>query len=203
MEKILILGAGGFASEVFYYLRETFEVSRLFFYSHFGERNYLNRPVFQSPNEVRTNYRLITGVRNPNLNQSFVSELTFPGLSYISKFSHIADRDSFILGEGSIICPGSILTIDIRIGHYSKIHVNTSIGHNTRIGNFSNIAPGCNISGNVNIGDCCEIGTGASIREKISICNDVTVGMGAIVIKNIDEPGVYIGTPAKLLRKTK
>jgi acetyltransferase-like isoleucine patch superfamily enzyme len=50
------------------------------------------------------------------------------------------------------------------------------------------------------IGDNVSIGTNATILP-VTICNDVVVGAGAVVTKDITEPGVYAGTPARLLRR--
>lgn len=32
---------------------------------------------------------------------------------------------------------------------------------------------------------------------KITICNFVTIGAGAVVVKDITEPGTYVGNPIK------
>ena len=50
------------------------------------------------------------------------------------------------------------------------------------------------------IGDNVSIGSNATILP-IKICNNTVVGAGAVVTKDITEPGVYIGNPARLLRK--
>ncbi|WP_318247347.1 DapH/DapD/GlmU-related protein [Idiomarina abyssalis] len=52
----------------------------------------------------------------------------------------------------------------------------TSVGNNVSIGSNSTILP-------------------------INICDDVVIGAGAVVTKDISEPGIYAGNPAKLLRK--
>jgi len=49
------------------------------------------------------------------------------------------------------------------------------------------------------IGHRVSIGTHATILP-VQICDDVVVGAGAVVTKNIDEPGIYVGNPARLLR---
>jgi acetyltransferase-like isoleucine patch superfamily enzyme len=58
---------------------------------------------------------------------------------------------------------------------------NKDLWHPTRIGNQVNI------------------GTGATILP-VEICDRVVVGAGAVVTKNITEPGIYAGNPARLLR---
>ncbi|HUH59176.1 MAG TPA: acyltransferase [Candidimonas sp.] len=46
------------------------------------------------------------------------------------------------------------------------------------------------------VGDRVSIGTNATILP-VSICSDVVVGAGAVVTKDITEPGVYAGNPAR------
>ena len=50
------------------------------------------------------------------------------------------------------------------------------------------------------LGDHVSIGTGATILP-VTICGNVVIGAGAVVTKAIDVPGVYVGSPARLLRK--
>jgi len=49
------------------------------------------------------------------------------------------------------------------------------------------------------IGNGVSIGTNATILP-VSICDRVVIGAGAVVTKNISQPGIYIGNPARLQR---
>ena len=49
------------------------------------------------------------------------------------------------------------------------------------------------------IGNHVSIGTNATILS-VSICDHVVIGAGAVVTKNIAEPGIYCGNPARFLR---
>ena len=49
------------------------------------------------------------------------------------------------------------------------------------------------------IGHGVSIGTNATILP-VTICDQVVVGAGAVVTKNITQPGIYVGNPARLLR---
>lgn len=49
------------------------------------------------------------------------------------------------------------------------------------------------------IGDRVSIGTNATILP-VSVCSDVVIGAGSVVTRNITEPGVYAGNPARKLR---
>lgn len=49
------------------------------------------------------------------------------------------------------------------------------------------------------LGDRVSVGTHATILP-VDICDDVVIGAGSVVTKNITEPGVYAGNPAKKIR---
>lgn len=50
------------------------------------------------------------------------------------------------------------------------------------------------------IGNRVSIGSNATILP-VRICDGVVIGAGAVVTKDIEEPGVYAGNPAKKIRK--
>lgn len=52
----------------------------------------------------------------------------------------------------------------------------------------------------ISIGNNVQIGAGAIILPGVSICCNAIVGAGCIVSKNITEPGVYVGVPARKIR---
>jgi acetyltransferase-like isoleucine patch superfamily enzyme len=50
------------------------------------------------------------------------------------------------------------------------------------------------------VGDRVSIGSNATILP-VTICSDVVVGAGAVVTRDILEPGIYAGNPARRLRR--
>jgi acetyltransferase-like isoleucine patch superfamily enzyme len=50
------------------------------------------------------------------------------------------------------------------------------------------------------IGNRVSIGTHATVLP-VTICDDVVIGAGAVVTRDIREPGIYAGNPARKLRK--
>ncbi len=52
------------------------------------------------------------------------------------------------------------------------------------------------------IGNRVSIGSNATILP-VTICDDAVIGAGAVVTKNITQPGIYAGNPARLLRALK
>jgi len=50
------------------------------------------------------------------------------------------------------------------------------------------------------IGNSVSIGSNATILP-VSICDQVVIGAGSVVTKDITQPGIYAGNPAKLIRR--
>jgi acetyltransferase-like isoleucine patch superfamily enzyme len=52
------------------------------------------------------------------------------------------------------------------------------------------------------LGNRVSVGTNATILP-VSICDDVVIGAGAVVTRDVVEPGVYAGVPARKVREPK
>lgn len=123
---------------------------------------------------------------------------------------------------------GCTIADDCFIGPFTEIQSQVQIGARTRIQSHAficeqvSIGADCFIShgakfvndlfaiggparGNkalwksTSIGNKVSIGTNATILP-VSICDQVVIGAGAVVTKDIHEPGIYAGNPAKKLR---
>jgi sugar O-acyltransferase (sialic acid O-acetyltransferase NeuD family) len=120
--------------------------------------------------------------------------------TFIHPTALIMDELSIEIGDGSFIGAHCILTTNIKLGKHTLLNRGVQIGHDTEIGNYFSAMPGSIISGNVRIYDCVYMGTNSSIKEKISIHSLSTIGMNGCVTKNIEQPGTYVGVPAKQIK---
>lgn len=196
MEKVLI-GAGGFAREIRAHLGDS--TIKCFVDDEYWSEN--NDHIFPLSKFDPTKYEAIIAIGDPvdrfEMSKRLPSQTKY--FTFIHPSVHIL-ADDVQIGEGSIICAGCILTTNILIGAHSHLNLQTTVGHDCRIGEFFTTAPGAKISGNCDIGDRVYVGTNASIRQKIKICSNVTIGLNAGVVKDICEPGVYVGSPSKKIK---
>ena len=106
-------------------------------------------------------------------------------------------HDDVISGNGSVVLDGAVLVTGSRLGRACIINTHATVDHDCILGDDVHVAPGATLSGGVRIGDHCMIGTGVNVIQSIKVCSGVLIGAGATVIRDINETGVYVGTPAR------
>lgn len=200
MKKIGIIGFSSFTREILCNLKRNFDI-------FVSDSVYTSLPVDCMAKDYKCNiiklhqfdttkYDALLTIANAKVRADIVNQLPrrTEYYTYIDERAIIMDKN-ITIGKGSILCAGSILTTNVKLGKFAQINLNTTIGHDTIVGDYFTCAPGANISGNCCIGHNVYIGTNATIKEKIQICDDVVIGMNSGVVKNIMASGTYIGTP--------
>lgn len=195
-----IIGAGGFGREVYWSLSLIERVNTKFFVDdkYWDDTNDLILPISKfNPSE----YKIVVAIGDPRDRFDMVERLP----KETKYFTHIHPSvqilgDDVEINEGSIICVGTIITTNVKIGKHAHLNLQTTIGHDCEIGDYFTTAPGAKISGNCKIGNYVYLGTNASVREKINITDNVTIGLNSGVVKDITEPGIYGGVPTKKLK---
>lgn len=110
--------------------------------------------------------------------------------------SAIVGRNAGV-GEGCVVCAGTVLAISSQLADHVIVNLNCTIGHDTVLEPFCTVHPGSNLSGKVHVGACTDIGTGTKVIQGKIICPGCVLGAGAVVVKDITEPGTYVGIPAR------
>lgn len=104
------------------------------------------------------------------------------------------------IGEGTILCAHSIITVNIRIGKHVIVNLDCTIGHDAVLEDYVTLYPSVNISGITHIGRCTELGTGMQIIQGKTIGDYSIVGAGAVVVKDLPEKCTAVGSPAKAIK---
>ena len=104
--------------------------------------------------------------------------------------------DRVQIGEGTVICTGTIITTDIKIGNHVIVNLACTVGHDAVIDDFVTLNPTVNVSGNTILNSCVEMGTGSQIIQGKNVGEYTIVGAGAVVIKDLPEKCVAVGMPA-------
>lgn len=152
--------------------------------------------AFNAPEQVVGALLILT--LGDNLLRSEMQAKAIAGGVTMGRF--IADPERWFApepGAGTMVLAGAIATADARVGDGVIINSGAIIEHDCVIGNHCHLAPGCILVGGVTLGERVFVGAGARIINQARIAAGTVIGAGATVISDIDEPGVFVGVPAR------
>jgi len=101
------------------------------------------------------------------------------------------------LGTGTVVMAGAVINCCTKIGKGCIINTGATVDHDNCIAEFVHVSPGAHLAGAVNIGSGTWLGIGCTVSNNISITGGCIVGAGAVVVRDINEAGIYIGIPAR------
>lgn len=212
MKPLYIIGAGGFGREVAWLVERINQVEPTWEIVGFIDDN----PVAQGT--VVGGYPVVGGVDYLGTLDTTVWVVCAIGSAKVRKavidkassyqnisFATVIDPSVIMsnrveIGEGSIICAGNIVTVDITLGNHCIVNLDCTIGHDAVLGNYVTVYPSVNISGMTTIGECAELGTGMQIIQGKKIGESAILGAGAVVVKDIPPRCVAVGSPAKPIK---
>jgi len=146
----------------------------------------------------------VCGVGSPKLRKEFVSRVEKLPLQFrrfaIVRHESVKASGHIEVGEGTVLCAGSIITTQVKIGKHVNLNLDCTVGHDCVIEDYVNISPGVHISGYCNLKEGCDVGTGVNIIPHITIGEGSLVGAGACVTKDVPPNSLAVGVPAKVIK---
>lgn len=101
------------------------------------------------------------------------------------------------VGEGTVVMAGVAINSSSRIAKGCIINTSCSLDHDNVIEDYVHISPGANLAGTVKVGKKSWLGIGSVVSNNVNICSGCELGAGAVVVKDIIEPGTYVGVPVR------
>ena len=109
-------------------------------------------------------------------------------------------HEGAVIGKGSCVANFSTVMQGAVLGKHCFVETYCLISHKTTVGNNCMLHSGTMIAGKTTIGKNCMFNFRSGVMNKLDICDNTVIGAFSNVTKNIDNPGVYVGTPARKLR---
>ena len=212
MKDLYIIGAGGFGREVAWLVERINQVEATWNIKGFIDDNTSLQGHTEDGYSVvgGSDYLLkqqkaiwvVCAVGSAKVRKSIIEKLQVnPNIRFATVIDpSVILSDRIKIGEGTIICAGTILTVDITIGNHVIINLDCTVGHDDVIEDFVTIYPSVNVSGNVVVETCAELGTGMQIIQGKKIGKESILGAGAVVVKDIPEKCTAVGSPARVIR---
>lgn len=209
MKDIVIIGAGGFGREVAWLIEDINKVNNEWNIVGFVDDNKSIQGTEINGYKVvgdidwleKQEVFVVNAIGDPVIKKKVMDKLDgsknkYPVLIHPSVICSY--RVSF--GEGSIICAGNIITVNVEIGKHVIINLDCTIGHDANIGDYSTVLPSVNVSGFVKTEECVSVGTGSAVIQGVNIGRNTVVGAGAVVVKDLPANCTAVGSPAKPIK---
>lgn len=212
MKSLVILGAGGCAREMYWFVRDSWPEIRIAFVDDVSDVTEVEIagdrvPVIKDwdfsrldPGGAVGGFRqFVVGVAEPAIKRALVPKALAAGLEPAPTIVHprAIVRGDCRIGRGGLIVAHSQLTTNATLGDYVLV-LDSTIGHHDVVGSYTTCYPGCRVSGNVIIGEDVLLGAGTVVRPGVRIADGVVTGALACVVKDVVEPGAtVVGVPAK------
>ncbi len=197
-KKLNILGAGGHAKVVIeiaelagYDVNEVFDQDQTI-------KNVLQYPV-NNDMEILSQKNNVFFALGNNENRKINS------LKYNSADFNLIHPSSVIsknisIGVGNVVMAGVVINSSVEIGNHCIINTSASIDHDCKIGDFAHISPAATLAGNVQVLEGAQVGIGACVKQNITIGKWSVVGAGAVVVGDVPDKTIVVGSPAKYLK---
>lgn len=204
--RIVIAGAGGFGRGVYSWLSSSpkhlaeHEISEIVYIDDASPEAEPGAPVVSSIGDYipGAHDRVLCAVGDPKTRESIVLRLADRG----ARFHTLVDdrvvlANGVTVGEGSVLCPGVVVSADVSIGRHVHVNFNCSIGHDTVLGDFTTLSPAVNIMGEVQVGSGGFFGGSSTVLPRLTIGSHTVIGAGAVVVSNLPASVKVKGVPAR------
>jgi len=121
---------------------------------------------------------------------------------YLRQLGGVLIEDGVRICSNCVIVRGSANELTI-IREGSNLAPGCCIGHGTEIGEHTHFANNISTGGSTKVNGYNFVGSGVTFRAGVKVtANDVIIGAGSVVSTNIDNSGVYVGVPARWIKKS-
>ena len=211
MKNLIIIGAGGFAREIYWHAPEC-----VGFGSDWTVKGFLDGDVKLSaeeyqklPSEVPLlgdidSYEIepddvfACAIGTPAVRKKLVEKILPRGAEFINVIHRRATvMPRAKLGRGVVICLASGISDLVELGDFVVINNVTYLGHDVKVGEYTCIMSHVEIGGGTVIGNEVFIGSQVAIVPKSKIGDGAFVGIGSVVLRRVKAGAKVFGNPAR------
>jgi sugar O-acyltransferase (sialic acid O-acetyltransferase NeuD family) len=208
-KKVAFLGSGEMARHAAFYMVEDNQFEIAGYYDDFTPVGEIvnGYTVLGTLDEVETGYK--SGIFDELMNTIGYTRFEYrkelferfdkkvPFATFIHSSCIVASNAK--VGKGVLVFPKSILYFDAVVEDNVFIQINSYVTDSI-VRRHTLLSGTVSIAGRSDVGECCFLGIGTTVSNDIKICNNVITGASTTVVKNITEPGLYVGSPARKIK---
>lgn len=216
MKKIVLIGAGGLASEVHSYMSAAMKItfdnrlnaadSTCSFLGFLSTSNDLApyeglEPLFLGDYADFTfapEIYAAIAIGDAKVRARIYAELKAKGANFINIIDPSCNiTPTMTLGLGNIFAPFTHISPNVTIGNNNLFNGFNAVGHDVVIGDDNAVQPYSSIAGFARVGSGNYIASACTIFPKATVGDNVTLSAGSVLFRRAKSNGIYMGNPAK------
>ncbi len=211
LKLLVIIGAGGLGREVASLVNDINKESITWDLIGFIDDRKKGQTVegypiigkFDDVFELKPTPAVVIAIADSAIRLKMFERLMAKGVRVVSVVHPSVVMSDYVdIGEGTIICAGSVITTNVKLGKACIINPNCFVGHDSGLSDFVSLMPGANIAGDVTVGEGTYLGLNSTVINKVKIGAWSTIGAGAAVVKDLPDHVTAVGVPAKIIKST-
>jgi sugar O-acyltransferase (sialic acid O-acetyltransferase NeuD family) len=199
--KYILIGGGGHARVVLDCLQEQGFTVAVIFDNLFTGSLYEVRRVHDYDHQLEPDAIAVIAIGDNAARKRLASTVKHAFGNVIHTSVLLSPRAK--LGTGNMILHGAIVQAETVIGDHVIINTGTRVDHDCVVSSYAHIAPGVILCGNVTVGEGAFVGAGATVIPGKKIGAWSTIGAGAVVIQDVPDYAVVVGTPGRIIKTHK
>jgi sugar O-acyltransferase (sialic acid O-acetyltransferase NeuD family) len=182
-ERVIVVGGGGFGRELMCWIEDCHAAGRL---PRLGSvQDYVPQP----------GDLFALAIAKPAIKRKVVGMLKDRG----GRFTNVVHPSTTVvrtarMGEGTVMCPQTMLMADSTVGNFVTILNFSGVGHDGVVGDFTTFSSLCDVTGYVRVGEDVFLGGGARLLPGITVGNGAVIGAGVTAVRSV-KPGTTLYVP--------
>lgn len=207
--RLVIIGAGGFGREVLAWAEDVYNSTTSPAWQDVGflDSNVealngfaVDAPIVGDPQcyQPQPEDRFVCAIGDPATRLRVCRELQSRGAEFINLIhpsALVGPRCQ--MGNGTILCPFSVLTVDVTLGDFVILNVRAGIGHDVIAGDGCTLNAYCDVTGASKLGEGVFLGSHAVVMPRVHVDQYARIGAGSVVVRRVRENSSVFGVPAK------
>lgn len=206
MDNIIIIGAGGFGREVYYWAKDTFS-NQEFKIKGFLSNNPrdldnfdIDVPILEDANtyKIEEKDRFIFAIGDIDTKKRIVTNLKNQGAKFMTLIHPTAVvAKSAYIGEGVIICPFALVSSHVELQDFVMMNFYSSCGHDAKVGKYSILSPYATLNGFTILEPEAFLGTHATVIARKKVGYRSKVSANSVVMHDVPPHTLVYGVPGK------
>jgi len=206
IQRIFIVGAGGFAREVVRWAFDSWpsHIAKVagFLANQPWQPEHLARqlPILADPRdfEPKPGDGLLLAIGIPQVRRAVAETLEHRGGRFLTLIHPTAIvADSAAIGRGSILCPFTIVSDSCAVGRLTLMNSYSSLGHDASTGAFTVLSPYATLGGAASVADDVFLGMHAAIAPRKHVGCRSQVSANSAAMNDVPADSLVYGVPGR------